>query len=92
VAIATGKRTNIHAFGIDFEAGGRGKLCCLHDLQLAGRGRGDSACSRTTPVDVLLLATDMDVARDFYHDKIGLDIIRESPPRTSRSSAGGTAI
>jgi catechol 2,3-dioxygenase-like lactoylglutathione lyase family enzyme len=30
-------------------------------------------------VDVLLLATDMDVARDFYHDKIGLEIIRESP-------------
>jgi catechol 2,3-dioxygenase-like lactoylglutathione lyase family enzyme len=30
-------------------------------------------------VDVLLLATDMEVAREFYHDKIGLDIIRESP-------------
>jgi catechol-2,3-dioxygenase len=30
-------------------------------------------------VDVLLLATDMDVAKEFYHDKIGLDIIRESP-------------
>jgi len=34
---------------------------------------------RDHAVDVLLLATDMDVARDFYHDKIGLDIIRESP-------------
>jgi catechol 2,3-dioxygenase-like lactoylglutathione lyase family enzyme len=31
------------------------------------------------PIDVVLLATDLDASRDFYRDKIGLQIVTESP-------------
>lgn len=30
-------------------------------------------------IDVVLLATDLDAARDFYRDKVGLEILNESP-------------
>jgi predicted enzyme related to lactoylglutathione lyase len=31
------------------------------------------------PIDVVLLATDMDASKDFYANKIGLSILSESP-------------
>lgn len=31
------------------------------------------------PIDVVLLATDLDASRDFYRDMIGLEILNESP-------------
>ena len=30
-------------------------------------------------LDVVFLATDLDAARDFYRDKIGLELLNESP-------------
>src|SRR2546423_12197028 len=31
------------------------------------------------PIDVVLLATDLDAARDFYRDRIVLELLNESP-------------
>jgi len=31
------------------------------------------------PIDVMLLATDLNTAKDFYGHKVGLEIILESP-------------
>jgi len=31
------------------------------------------------PIDVVLLATDLDASRDFYGDKVGLEILTEAP-------------
>ena len=31
------------------------------------------------PIDVVLLATDLDASRDFYRDMIGLEILNENP-------------
>jgi catechol-2,3-dioxygenase len=31
------------------------------------------------PIDILLLATDLDASRDFYANKIGLPILQQSP-------------
>ena len=31
------------------------------------------------PIDVVLLATDLEATRDFYRDKIGLELLNENP-------------
>ena len=31
------------------------------------------------PIDVVLLATDLEASRDFYRDKIGLEILNDNP-------------
>jgi catechol 2,3-dioxygenase-like lactoylglutathione lyase family enzyme len=40
------------------------------------------------PVHPVLLTTDLDAARDFYHDKLGLPIPSSDPEKRSSSSAG----
>ena len=42
------------------------------------------------PIDVVLLATDLETSKDFYAGKLGLEILNESP-RRSPTSAGATA-
>ena len=42
-------------------------------------GKGDDAeMLGDYPIDVVLLATDLDAARDFYRDKIGLELLNEN--------------
>jgi predicted enzyme related to lactoylglutathione lyase len=43
-----------------------------------------------SPLDVLLLATDLDVAKDFYANKLALPLIEESE-HTLKFSCGGDA-
>jgi catechol 2,3-dioxygenase-like lactoylglutathione lyase family enzyme len=43
------------------------------------------------PLFPILLSRDLDAARDFYHDKLGLEILREDPgDRIIFRSGGGT--
>ena len=44
------------------------------------------------PIEVVLLATDLDAARDFYRDKIGLELINESPYGLTFRCGGGTRL
>jgi catechol 2,3-dioxygenase-like lactoylglutathione lyase family enzyme len=44
------------------------------------------------PIEVVLLATDLDAARDFYRDKIGLELINESPYAVTFRCGGGTRL
>jgi len=44
------------------------------------------------PIDVMLLATDLDVARDFYEDKLGLDILIEDDQFLTFSCGGGSRL
>lgn len=45
------------------------------------------------PIDVVLLATDLEAARDFYRDKIGLEVLNESPDAvTFRCGANQLAV
>ena len=42
------------------------------------------------PIDVMLLATDLDVARDFYGRKLGLEIL--STTTSSSPSVAGVTV
>jgi len=43
-------------------------------------GKGDDAeMLGEYPIDVVLLATDLEATRDFYRDKIGLELLNENP-------------
>lgn len=44
------------------------------------------------PIQVVLLATDLDASRDFYRDKIGLEIISELPSGVTFRCGGGTRL
>lgn len=44
------------------------------------------------PVAPILLSTDLAASRAFYHDVLGLDIVREDPGRTVYSSGDATLI
>ena len=40
------------------------------------------------PVFPILLSTDLDATRTFYHDVLGLEIVREDPAIASSSGPG----
>jgi catechol 2,3-dioxygenase-like lactoylglutathione lyase family enzyme len=44
------------------------------------------------PVTPVLLAKDLDEARDFYHDKLGLEILTENDDAIVFSCGGGTHL
>jgi len=44
------------------------------------------------PIEVVLLATDLEASRDFYRDKIGLEIISEAPYGVTFRCGGGTRL
>lgn len=44
------------------------------------------------PVDVMLLATDLDVAKGFYGDKIGLDVVLESDDFVTFACGGDSRL
>ena len=44
------------------------------------------------PIDVVLLATDLGASRDFYRDKIGLQIVTESPNAVTFKCGGGNQL
>ncbi len=44
------------------------------------------------PVFPILLSTDLDASRTFYHDTLGLEIAREDPDRLVFRSGGGTQL
>ena len=44
------------------------------------------------PIEVVLLATDLDASRDFYRDRVGLEIINESPSQVTFRCGGGTRL
>src|SRR5690348_1442584 len=44
------------------------------------------------PIDVVLLATDLDASRDFYRDKIGLQIVTESPNVVTFTCGNGSRL
>lgn len=43
-------------------------------------------------VHPILLAKDLDKAREFYHDRLGLDILSESDHKTEFRCGGGTKL
>ena len=47
---------------------------------------------RDSPLDVVLLATDLRPARDFYSNKLGLPIIDESEQRLAFSCGGASRV
>ena len=47
---------------------------------------------RDFPVDVVLLATDLNLAKDFYSDKLGLPLIDESEQSLTFSCGGGSRV
>jgi len=44
------------------------------------------------PIDVVLLATDLDASRDFYRDKIGLQIVNENPNAVTFKCGNGSQL
>jgi catechol-2,3-dioxygenase len=44
------------------------------------------------PVDVMLLATDLDVAKDFYNERIGLDVILETDEFVTFACGGDSRL
>jgi len=44
------------------------------------------------PIDVVLLAPDLDASRDFYRDKIGLQIVTESPNAVTFKCGSGNQL
>jgi catechol 2,3-dioxygenase-like lactoylglutathione lyase family enzyme len=44
------------------------------------------------PITPVLLATDLDAAREFYHGKLGLQIVRENENAIVFSCGGGTHL
>src|SRR4051812_32344985 len=47
---------------------------------------------RESPLDVVLLATDLDVARDFYSNKLGLPLINGSEQSLTFSCGDGSRV
>lgn len=47
---------------------------------------------RDSPLDVVLLATDLDVAKDFYGTMLGLPLIDESEHSLTFSCGGGSRV
>jgi catechol 2,3-dioxygenase-like lactoylglutathione lyase family enzyme len=45
-----------------------------------------------SPLDVVLLATELDPARDFYSNKLGLPMIDESEESLTFSCGGGSGV
>ena len=44
------------------------------------------------PIDVVLLATDLNASRDFYRDKIGLQIVTEGPNAVAFKCGNGSQL
>jgi catechol 2,3-dioxygenase-like lactoylglutathione lyase family enzyme len=44
------------------------------------------------PIDIVLLATDLDASRDFYRDKIRLPLVNESPNAVTFKCGGGNQL
>ena len=44
------------------------------------------------PIEVVLLATDLEASRDFYRDRVGLEIINESPNNVTFRCGGTTRL
>jgi catechol 2,3-dioxygenase-like lactoylglutathione lyase family enzyme len=44
------------------------------------------------PIDIVLLATDLDASRDFYRDKVRLQLVNESPNAVSFKCGGGNHL
>lgn len=44
------------------------------------------------PIEVVLLATDLEASRDFYRDKVGLEIISEGTSAVTFRCGGGTRL
>jgi len=44
------------------------------------------------PIDVVLLATDLDASRDFYRDKVGLQIVTENPNAVTFKCGNGSQL
>jgi predicted enzyme related to lactoylglutathione lyase len=44
------------------------------------------------PIDVVLLATDMDASKDFYANKVGLPIVDESPAAVTFRCGGASRL
>ena len=44
------------------------------------------------PIEVVLLATDIEASRNFYRDQVGLEIINEAPSRVTFKCGGGTRL
>jgi len=44
------------------------------------------------PIDVVLLATDLDASRDFYRDKVGLQIVGENPNAVTFKCGNGSQL
>lgn len=45
-----------------------------------------------SPIQPILLAKDLDAAREFYHGKLGLEILTESPEGIAFRCGGGTKL
>src|SRR5712691_1507286 len=50
-------------------------------------GRSDTVLS-ACPIDVVLLATDLDASKDFYANKIGLPVLVENPNSVTFTCGG----
>jgi catechol 2,3-dioxygenase-like lactoylglutathione lyase family enzyme len=46
----------------------------------------------TSKVHPILLAKDLDQAREFYHDRLGLEILSESHHKIEFACGGGTKL
>ena len=44
------------------------------------------------PIDVVLLATDLDASKDFYANKVGLPIVNESPAAVTFKCGGASRL
>ena len=44
------------------------------------------------PIDVVLLAIDLEASRDFYRDKVGLEILNDSPNAVTFKCGGVTQL
>lgn len=44
------------------------------------------------PIEVVLLATDLEASRDFYRDQVGLEIINETPSGVTFRCGGSTRL
>ena len=54
--------------------------------------RSNVPCLETIPITPVLLATDLAAAREFYHDKLGLQIVRENENAIVFRCGGGTHL
>ena len=56
------------------------------------RGPGRSACSANHPIDVVLLATDLEESKQFYAGKLGLEILHESEDEITYKCGGDSQL